>query len=172
MLQLNNETLRDFLGDVFFGGDKDKYIKCVIPLQGNWWTPTENEGATISTWVGYNLYEIEPRIRARYVTNETGTALVSTCMAKVHLQIIGKDAESLARSLIHWDERTDVAEMLGRFAGQLCYDKRKVVSTLYYQDGQNSTISHNVDFRFLFADVVEPQLSGITGMEVNGMIYY
>lgn len=172
MLQLDNTTLRDFLGDVFFGANKDKFLSYVIPLQGNWWTPTEKEDVTVSTWIGYNLYDVSPILRSRFVTNETGTALVTTCMACVHLQILGKNAEILARSLIHWDERKDIADAFNRFAGQLCYDKRKVTSTVYYQDGQNATLSYNIDFRFMFADVVEPQLSGITGMEVNGTLYY
>jgi hypothetical protein len=171
LLQLNSTTLRDFLADVFFGDKKADYVKYIVPLQGNWWLPTEKD-STSSTWIGYNIVSVEPMIRAHWVTNDTGTAMVSTCKATVHLQCIGADAETIARSLIHWDERVDVAIAFHRFAGQLMYDKRKVITSLYFQDGQNSTLSYNVDFRFLFADVVEPKLDKLIEADIHGNVYY
>jgi hypothetical protein len=171
LLQLNSATLRDFLGDIFFGAKKAEYLKYIVPLQGNWWLPTEQDSAS-STWIGYNIVSIEPVLRSHWTTNDTGTAMVSTCKATVHLQCIGADAEAIARSLIHWDERMDVATAFNRFAGQLMYDKRKVITSLYFQDGQNSTLSYNVDFRFLFADVVEPQLDVLREVNIHGNVYF
>lgn len=171
MLPLNSETLRDFLADVFFDEeDKSKYLKYILPLQGNWWLPTEGDNETVSTWIGYNIVTDESYLRARSVTNETGHVLLQTCLAKVHLQFIGKDAEKLAKSILFWDERQDVADALHRFAGQLMYEKRRVIPTPYYQDGQNSTFALNIDFRFLHAEVIDPKQAKLTGVEVSGEV--
>jgi len=173
MLQVNSENLRDFLGDVFFDtGDKEQYMKYIIPLQGNWWVPTENENETISTWIGYNIVTDESYLRAREVENETGHVLLQTCLAKVHLQFIGKDSEALAKTVLFWDERSDVAAAFHRFAGQLMYEKRRIIPTTYYQDGQNSTLVQNIDFRFLHAEVVDPNQVKLTGVEVNGEVIF
>lgn len=173
MLQLNSENLRDFLGDVFFDtGDKEQYMKYIIPLQGNWWVPTENENETISTWIGYNIVTDESYLRAREVENETGHALLQTCLAKVHLQFIGRDSEALAKTVLFWDERSDVATAFHRFAGQLMYEKRRIIPTTYYQDGQNSTLVQNIDFRFLHAEVVDPNQVKLTGVEVSGEVIF
>lgn len=172
MIQLTNETFRDFLGDIFFtSGDKAQYIKYIIPMQGNWWLPTEND-KSISTWIGYNIVERKSYIRAREVSNDTGNASILSCIAKVHLQFIGKDAEKFALSILHWDERYDIAEAFHRFAGQLFYEERKIIASSYFQDGQNSTLSQNIDFRFLFVDTVEPQQEILIGAEVTGNIIY
>lgn len=171
MLSLNSVTLRDFLGDIFFTEeDKESHMKYIVPLQGNWWSPTENENEAISTWIGYSIVTDESYLRAREVTNDTGHVLLQTMLAKVHLQFIGKDAEHLARTVMFWDERPDVATAFHRFAGQLMYEKRRVVPTPYYQDGQNATLVQNIDFRFLHAEVIDPKQVKLTGVEVGGII--
>lgn len=171
MLPLNSETLRDFLADVFFAEeDKEALLKYIVPLQGNWWIPTEEDNERISTWIGYNVVTDESYLRARYIENDTGHVLLQTCLAKVHLQFIGKDAEKLAKSVFFWDERMDVAEALHRFAGQLMYEKRRVIPTPYYQDGQNSTLAQNIDFRFLHAEVIDPKQVKLIGVEVSGEV--
>lgn len=171
MLKLNSTNLRDMLGDIFFGDKAEDFLKYIVPMQGNWWTPTEKDNEKVSTWIGYSIPTITPWIRGRYIQNDEGDQLlISTCKATVHLQIIGKSAEDIATSLIHWDERSDVVAALGRFAGQLLYDKRKVVTTLYFQDGQNSTLAYNVDFSFFYADFVEPKQVVVTEATVNGSI--
>ena len=171
MLSLNSVTLRDFLGDIFFTEeDKESNMKYVLPLQGNWWIPTESDNETTSTWIGYNIVTDESYLRAREITNETGHVLLQTMVAKVHLQFIGKDAERLAKTVMFWDERQDVAIALHRFAGQLMYERRRVIPTPYYQDGQNSTLVQNIDFRFLHAEVVDPNQVRLTGVELGGEI--
>jgi len=175
LLHLNSVNLRDMLGDIFFGESKTAKLKYIVPMQGNWWTPSEKDNEKVATWIGYSIVNVTPWIRARYIRNEEDEQLlISTCKATVHLQIIGKDAEAIAYSLIHWDERTDVQKAFSRFAGQLFYDKRKVITTLYYQDGQNSTLSYNVDFNFFYADFPDAtkQQEVLTGAEVNGVLYF
>lgn len=171
MLPLNSTTLRDFLGDVFFTEeDKEAHMKYIIPLQGNWWTPTEQDNEVTSTWIGYNIVTDTSYIRARSVENETGHVLLLTMLAKVHLQFIGKDAERLARTVMFWDERQDVATAFHRFAGQLMYEERRIIPTPYYQDGQNTTLVQNIDFRFLHAEVLDPKQVKLTGVEVSGEV--
>ena len=171
MLPLNSLNLRDFLGDVFFAtADKEQYMRYIVPLQGNWWAPTETDNETISTWIGYNIVTDESYLRARPFHNDTGDVILQTCLAKVHLQFIGKDAEALAHSVLFWDERQDVAEAFYRFAGQLMYEKRRIIPTSYYQDGQNSTLVQNIDFRFLHAEVVDPKQTVLTGVEIGGEV--
>lgn len=173
MLTLNSENLRDFLGDVFFDtDDKEQYMKYIIPLQGNWWSPTEDDNETISTWIGYTIVTDESYLRAREVENETGHVILQTCLAKIHLQFIGKDAEKLAKSILFWDERSDVATAFNRFAGQLMYERRRVIPTPYYQNGQNSTLVQNIDFRFLHAEVIDPNQVKLTGVEVGGEVIF
>ena len=169
MLPLNSETLRDFLADIFFEPEqKEQGLKYIVPLQGNWWAPTEQDNERISTWIGYNIVTDEGYLRARYVENETGHVLLQTCLAKVHLQFIGKDAEKLAKSVFFWDERQDVARELHRFAGQLMYEKRRIIPTPYYQDGQNATLAQNIDFRLLHAEIIAPNQAKLVGVEVSG----
>lgn len=171
MLPLNSTTLRDFLGDIFFSAeDKEAHMKYIVPLQGNWWTPTEQDNEVTSTWIGYNIVTDTSYIRARSVENETGHVLLLTMLAKVHLQFIGKDAERLARTVMFWDERQDVATAFHRFAGQLMYEERRIIPTPYYQDGQNTTLVQNIDFRFLHAEVLDPKQVKLTGVEVSGEV--
>ena len=161
------------LCEIFFKSeDIDKYKKYFIPLQGNWWLPTEQSDEKISTWIGYNIVSKKGFIRARRISNETGSVMAQTCIAKVHLQFIGKDAETWASSVIMWDERTDVPKALERYAGQLFYEAREVIPTPYYHDGQNATFAHNIDFRFIYLEVVDPKNPILTGVEVSGKIVY
>jgi len=73
---------------------------------------------------------------------------------------------------LFWDERRDVAEAFHRFAGQLMYEKRRIIPTPYFQDGQNSTLVQNIDFRFLHAEVIDPNQVKLTGVEVSGEVIF
>lgn len=170
-LTLTHDTLREALLDIFFTlGNKERLREYVLPIQGNWWNPIDRDSAMMDTWIGYSIIDRYPILRSRY--DRTTDAHIVTTRATVHLQFIGRQAESFAASILHWDERQDVKSVLARFDGQLMYDSRRVRTSMYYQDGANSTLAYNVDFRFLYSDVVTPSVHEIvTGAEVSGTLY-
>jgi hypothetical protein len=62
--------------------------------------------------------------------------------------------------------------ILARFDGQLMYDSRRIVQSMYYQDGANSTQAYNIFVKMLFSDIVVPtNQEKLLGAELNGTLY-
>ncbi len=171
MTQLNMTTLRQALSEIFFPStDTQRTYKYITPIQGNWWNPTDTESDPLGTWIGYSIPEIVPIIRGSHIPSINGQ--MNTCRAMIHLQFIGTEAESFARSVLHWDVRQDVMGILARFDGQLMYDSRRIVQSMYYQDGANSTQAYNIFVKMLFSDIVVPtNQEKLLGAELNGTLY-
>ena len=170
MTEFNTTTLRQALAEIFFPQvDLELSMPYIIPIQGNWWNPVNKHSNPKGTWIGYSIPKRTPILRSRY--DRKNNCHVTTAKAMIHLQFIGMDAESFATSVLHWDIRQDVMSILARFDGQLFYDKREVVQSMFYQDGANSTFAYNIILNMFYTEIVVPKNEiPVTGIELTGTL--
>jgi hypothetical protein len=148
MTQVNQEELRTFLSTVF--GIDEKYV---VPKQFNWYNPqsylTKEEQPL--TWVAYKIKENNPITTNFPVIEDIDSVLIqykaSYNIAKIELQFIGVRAEEYANSIQFFPDRQDVVDELEDCEGVVMQNDFKVYPTDYIQDGLNSVLSWNVNFK-------------------------
>lgn len=139
---INMTNLRDTLVYIFFGGDPEKK-KYVVPLQGNWYNPSQVH--SVDNWIGYVIDSCSSSVAI--VNSQTdGRRYYRECQTRIHLAFIGEKAEQMAQSVLFWECRTDVQKLLdARYKGVLNNKPVEIYTSMYMQEGLNSTLCWNVD---------------------------
>lgn len=141
---INMLNLRDVLCEIFFGDKAEEHKKYVVPLQGNWYNPSQAHH--VDNWIGYVIDTMRTNV-AVVNTAPDGRRYFRECQTSIHLAFVGKDAEAMAQSVMFWVTRADVAALFDKkYKGVINNKAVEVYSALYEQEGLNSTISWNVDF--------------------------
>ena len=160
---LTNEKIRTFLSKALFG-ESELYKQYIIPLQGNWYNPVDDNGKA-ATWVGFHIIHISGEVRPIMVGNQIDTF----CECLLHLQFIGPQALECAQSVLNWNMRSDISKMLlDMFGGHLLCDKRRIKSSPYNQDGMNNTLLYALEIKFIFNNQEKPEMPILTGAELSG----
>lgn len=140
---INMKNLREVLALIFFGEDAEKNKKYVVPLQGNWYNPSQVHN--VDNWIGYVIDTIRTDV-AVVNRNDDGKRYYRNCQTSIHLAFIGKDAELMAQSILFWSARADVQALIDKkYKGVVNNKEVEIYSSLYMQEGLNSTICWNVD---------------------------
>lgn len=143
---MNMENLREVLCEIIFGDEK--YIKYVVPLQGNWTSPKRDYNA--NTWVGYVIDSITTDVQI-VRDNEVNNRYLRSCTAAIHLMFAGVNAEKMAQSVFMWSTRQDVKEVLDdKYKGQLQNQEFKLYTGLLSQEGANDTLVWNVGIEITY----------------------
>jgi hypothetical protein len=129
-------NLRRTLAGIFFGDERDEYMKYVVPLTGNWTAPAARAAETVSTWIGYQITSI----RAIATSILRGDVLLKDGKIRARLWAVGEQAEEFITSTLFWDERRDVRERFEKNLGRLIAGGREVVTQIYEQEGLNDTL--------------------------------
>lgn len=140
---INMTNLRDVLSLIFFGEDAEKNKKYVVPLQGNWYNPTQVH--KLDNWIGYVIDDIRTDVS---VVNrgDDGKRYYRNCQTTIHIAFIGKDAERMAQSVLFWSARADVQAIIDKkYKGVVNNKELELYSSLYMQEGLNSTLCWNID---------------------------
>ena len=159
-MALTQSTLRSTLAAIF--SVDEKYI---VPKQGNWFNPQDMLATPDkpSTWVAFRIDKGSPRtmpflaMSTKMVEEveahieESVTVYIST----VTLQIVGTLAETLAQSVAHWMNRTDVSEAFDLIDASIIASTYDYTVLDFYQDGANNVLSYNVKFRVQWTSVVQ-----------------
>ena len=140
---INMKNLRDVLSLIFFGESTEETKKYVVPLQGNWYNPSQVHN--VDNWIGYVIDTIRTNV-AIVNRMDDGKRYYRNCQTSIHLAFIGKDAELMAQSVLFWSSRADVQALIDKkYKGVVNNKEIEIYSSLYMQEGLNSTICWNVD---------------------------
>ena len=100
---INMENLREVLCKIFFGDEAKANEKYVVPLQGNWYNPSQAQH--VDNWIGYVIDTC--RSNTAIVNRmDDGRRYYRNCQTSIHLAFIGKDAFVMALKVefdIPWD---------------------------------------------------------------------
>lgn len=165
---LNMENLRDVLSLIFFGDEAEQKKKFVVPLQGNWYNPSQTQ--RLDNWIGYVINSMKTNVAIVNRTDD-GNRYYRNCQTEVHLAFIGKDAEIMAQSVLFWLARTDVAKYFDdKYKGVVNNKEFEVYSSLYMQEGLNSQLCWNVDFSLQHCILVNAENPVLTKADISGSL--
>ena len=141
---ISMENLRDVLSLIFFGEEAEDKKKFVVPLQGNWYNPSQ--GHKLDNWIGYVIDSIKTDV-AVVNRRDDGRRYYRNCQTSIHLAFIGDSAFQMALSVLFWLAREDVKAILDKkYKGVINNKEFELYSSLYMQEGLNSTLCWNIDF--------------------------
>ena len=162
-------NLRDVLCEIFFGKeDADKKKKYVVPLQGNWYNPSQAE--KLDNWIGYviNYTKTDVSIVNR---GDDGRRYYRNCQSEVHLSFIGDRAQEMAFTVLFWLARADVTSLFDKkYKGVINNKEFEVYSSLYMQEGLNSVLCWNVDFSLQHNLMLDSESPVLKKADISGNI--
>ena len=140
---INMENLREVLAVIFFGSDAEEKKKYIVPLQGNWYNPSQTQH--LDNWIGYVIDSMKTDVSV-VNSGDDGRRYYRNCQTVVHLSFIGTDAELIAQSVMFWLARTDVQRIIDdKYKGVINNKSFELYSSLYMQEGLNSQLCWNVE---------------------------
>ena len=162
------KNLREVLALIFFGADAEKNKKYVVPLQGNWYNPSQVHN--VDNWIGYVIDSIRTDV-GTVNRMDDGRRYYRNCQTSIHLAFIGKDAELMAQSVLWWCARTDVQSLIDKkYKGVINNKEFEIYSSLYMQEGLNSTICWNVDFSLQHNMMLDSENPILRNVDISGSL--
>lgn len=165
-MYLNNAILGDFIAKCLFGNNWESMKQFVIPRKGNFVNPQQ-----ITDTNTYAIYYIEKKQKrlvnssdTEYKEENAVTTHYATIKSTVRIQFIGKHAEEWADSLLFWDERKDVQDILQDYDSQLLLGERDIVTVPFQQDGYNGEMSYLASFSILTGITKEEIIEYLTDL--------
>ena len=167
-VNINMENLRDALAKIFFGDEWEDKKKYVVPLQGNWYNPSQVQ--KLDNWIGYVIDNISTNV-AIVNRGDDGRRYYREAQTAIHLAFIGQDAEVLAQSVLFWLCRADVTKIFDdMYKGVINNKEYDIYSSLYMQEGLNSTLCWNVDFSLQHNIMLDSESPILRKADISGNI--
>lgn len=165
---LNMTNLRDVLCTIFFGSDEVSCKKYVVPLQGNWYNPSQAH--RVDNWIGYVIDTCKTDV-AIVNRADDGRRYYRNCQSSIHLTFVGKNAEVMAQSVMFWLCREDVKAIFDKkYKGVVNNKEFELYSSLYQQEGLNSTICWNIDFSLQHCLMLDSENPILRKADISGNI--
>lgn len=165
---INMTNLREVLARIFFGNDAEAKKKYVVPLQGNWYNPSQ--GQKLDNWIGYVIDSKRTNV-AIVNKGDDGRRYYREAKTTIHLAFIGVDAEALADSVLFWLARDDVKTILDRkYKGVINNEEFELYSSLYTQEGLNSTLCWNIDVSLQHNLMLDSESPVLQKADISGNI--
>lgn len=163
---INMVNLREVLAHIFFGKDAETNKKYVVPLQGNWYNPSQ--GQKLDNWIGYVIDSCRTDVATANMQND-GRRYYRSCQTTIHLAFIGKDAELMAQSTLWWTARSDVQDLIDKkYKGVVNNKEFEIYSSLYVEEGLNSTICWNVDISLQHNMMLDSENPVLKSADISG----
>ena len=167
-VNINMKNLRDVLAKIFFGADAEANKKYVVPLQGNWYNPSQTHH--LDNWIGYVIDTCRSNVAVVNRMNE-GRFYYRECQTSIHLAFIGKDAEEMAQSVLFWVARDDVKALIDKtYKGVINNKETEIFSSLYQQEGLNSALCWNVDFSIQHNMMLDSESPILKRVDISGSL--
>lgn len=163
-MDLNQTTLRGILAQIL--SVDEKYV---VPKQGNWWNPQENNG-NIQNWCAYVIRENKGRTVPFYHEENNTEYATMLKIATIDLQFVGPDSEQIANSISFWPLREDVKLALENVQGTILPTDMIARSNNFNQDGNNTVIAWNVTIKIKWFQLVDTQQGNMPALLLNGKI--
>jgi hypothetical protein len=165
---INMINLRDVLCKIFFGSEWESKKKYVVPLQGNWYNPSQVHN--LDNWIGYVIDSLSTDV-AIVNRGDDGRRYYREAQTTIHLSFIGVDAENLAQSVLFWLVREDVKKLLDdKYKGVINNKEFEIYSSLYEQEGLNSTLCWNVEFSLQHNILLDSESPILRKADISGNI--
>lgn len=165
---INMTNLRDVLAKIFFGEEWEAKKKYVVPLQGNWYNPSQT--LKLDNWIGYVIDTCKTGV-AIVNRGDDGRRYYRNAQTTIHLSFIGKDAETLVQSVLFWLVREDVKKLLDdKYKGVINNKEFEIYSSLYEQEGLNSTLCWNVEFSLQHNILLDSESPILRKADISGNI--
>jgi hypothetical protein len=165
---INMKNLREVLAKIFFGEEWKAKKKYVVPLQGNWYNPSQVY--KLDNWIGYVIDTCRTNV-AIVNRGDDGRRYYRNAQTTVHLSFIGEDAEILAQSVLFWLAREDVKKLLDdKYKGVINNEEFEIYSSLYEQEGLNSTLCWNVEFSLQHNLMLDSESPILRKVDISGNI--
>lgn len=163
---INMSNLRNVLAQIFFGEAAEEKKKYVVPLQGNWYNPSQTQ--KLDNWIGYVIDSMTTDVSIVNPGND-GRRYYRNCQTSVHLSFIGQDAEAAAQSVLFWLAREDVRELIDRkYKGVINNKEFELYSSLYMQEGLNSQLCWNVEFSLQHSLMIDSESPVLEKADLSG----
>ena len=165
---INMTNLRDVLAKIFFGEEWEAKKKYVVPLQGNWYNPSQT--LKLDNWIGYVIDTCKTGV-AIVNRGDDGRRYYRNAQTTIHLSFIGKDAETLVQSVLFWLVREDVKKLLDdKYKGVINNKEFEIYSSLYEQEGLNSTLCWNIEFSLQHNILLDSESPILRKADISGNI--
>jgi hypothetical protein len=165
---INMTNLRDVLSLIFFGSTSEEYKQYIVPLQGNWYNPSQAQ--KLDNWIGYVINSLRTDVS---IVNkgDDGRRYYRNCQTEIHLSFIGENAEEMAYSVLYWLARADVQSIFDKkYKGVMNNKELEIYSSLYMQEGLNSTLCWNIDFSLQHNLMLDSESPILTKADISGNI--
>jgi hypothetical protein len=165
---INMTNLRDVLSLIFFGSTSEEYEQYIVPLQGNWYNPSQEQ--KLDNWIGYVINSLRTDVS---IVNrgDDGRRYYRNCQTEIHLSFIGKNAEEMAYSVLYWLARADVQSIFDKkYKGVMNNKELEIYSSLYQQEGLNSTLCWNIDFSLQHNLMLDSESPILRKADISGNI--
>lgn len=165
---INMTNLRDVLSLIFFGSTSEEYKQYIVPLQGNWYNP--GQGQKLDNWIGYVINSLRTDVS---IVNrgDDGRRYYRNCQTEIHLSFIGEKAEEMAYSVLYWLARADVQSIFDKkYKGVMNNKELEIYSSLYTQEGLNSTLCWNIDFSLQHNLMLDSESPILRKADISGNI--
>ncbi|MBO5483030.1 MAG: hypothetical protein J5978_09600 [Spirochaetaceae bacterium] len=149
-----------------FSSAKYKYI---IPMQGNFENPLQEQILNKNTFMMYWIEKDESLTQDDYTFTDEGEAVNrQKCVASVLLRFVGKDAETLAKVFRHLCKRKDVTKIWYGVcnAEKLVYTMPIVPRKINYT-GENSQVVFDVRFKLYYDECIATSWKPLEGVNFN-----
>ena len=158
-----------------FNSPKYRYI---VPLQGNFDNPLENEKPeeiARNTFIEYWIERDTELTQDDYTVDSEGYAVNrQKCVATVLLRFIGKEAETWVKAFRHMVKRDDIGAIFSGVcnAEKLVYTMPVVPRRINFA-GKNSQIAFDVRFKLYYDECIRTGWQPLEGInfKVEGHIY-
>ena len=165
---INMTNLREILAKIFFGEDAEAKKKYVVPLQGNWYNPSQVQ--KLDNWIGYVIDDMRTNV-AVVNRGDDGRRYYRETQTTIHLAFIGENAEELAQSVLFWVCREDVKKLFDdKYKGVINNKETELYSSLYLQEGLNSTLCWNVDISLQHNLMLDSESPILRKADISGNI--
>lgn len=163
---INMENLREVLSLIFFGDEAEQKKKFIVPLQGNWYNPSQTQ--RLDNWIGYVIDSMETDVSI-INRGDDGRRYYRNCQTTIHLSFMGVKAETMAQSVLFWLARLDVQSIMDKkYKGVINNKRFEVYSSLYMQEGLNSQLCWNVEFSLQHCIMVDSESPVLTKADISG----
>lgn len=163
-MDLNQTTLRGILAQIL---SVDK--KYIVPKQGNWWNPQENQG-NINNWCAYLIKDGKGRTVPFYHSENGQNYATQLKITTIDLQFVGPNSEDIANSVSFWYLREDVKEQFEQIRGSILPSDAIARSSVFYQDGGNTVLAWNTQIKIKWFQLIDTQQGTMPLIQLNGKI--
>lgn len=177
-LGLDYTTLRKALYGIYFGREgihdfKSEKYKYIIPMQGNWLNPIEQDPLSKGTFIQYCIERNESLTQDDYVYDRPDDESIiaynrQKCVATILLRFTGENAEQYVKVLRHVIKRSDVGEIFAQLCNASKFEHTGAIYAHHISyPGKNTVLSFDIRFKVYYDELLRMDWDILKGVNFN-----